>query len=107
MGKKTNGFDDHNKFEYYDVNFKQSDPEEESVFKQSENKDVYKQSENNTLGNNEIEIVYKLNKKKELKINTNFYIFNGKESKIVSSDILKHPDFLSQEKYFIIKRGGK
>ena len=105
MGKKTNNFDDKNKFEYYDVNFKQSDPEEESIFKQSENKDVFKQSE--TLGSNEIEIVYKLNKKKELKISTNFYIFNGKESKIVSSDILKHPDFLSQEKYFIIKRGGK
>ena len=80
-----------------DDRFDQSGSGDSMKFEQSE-REVYKQSDSKT-----VEIVYKLNKKKELRIGRIEYVFYGRESKTVPASVITHPDFLGQEKYFVIK----
>jgi len=51
----------------------------------------------------EVTLVHKRNTKKELHIGRKTYIFWGHEGISVSKDVVNHPDFKGQEKYFLIK----
>ena len=49
-------------------------------------------------------LVHKRNTKKELNIGRKIYTFWGHEKIPVPKDVISHPDFKGQEKYFLINR---
>jgi len=51
----------------------------------------------------EVEIVFKQNRKFHLHVGRKTWVFIGKSSHIVPRKVLEHSDFLQQSKYFLIK----
>ena len=50
-----------------------------------------------------VTIIFKQNRKFDLKIGREYYTFLGREAKKVPKSVITHPDFIQQEKYFVIK----
>ncbi|GAG94383.1 unnamed protein product [marine sediment metagenome] len=51
----------------------------------------------------EVILVFKENRKKELKVGRQMFTFMGPSSQKVPRSVVEHPDFESQRKYFLIK----
>lgn len=48
-------------------------------------------------------ITFKENRRFEMTVNREFYVFEGRQSITVDADFLDHPDFQNKRKYFSIK----
>lgn len=78
----------------------------EKDFKQSEEKDEKKVGKDipRVSPSSEVFLMFTKNRKFELRIGRNYYIFFGREKKKVSRAVIEHPDFTPEiQKYFVVQ----
>lgn len=78
----------------------------EKDFKQSEQKDEKKVGKDipRVSPSSEVFLMFKQNRKFELKIGRNYYTFWGREKIKVPRKVIEHPDFTPEiQKYFVVQ----
>ena len=78
----------------------------EKEFKQSEQKEDRKVGKDfpKVSSSSEVILMFKQNRKFELKIGRNYYTFFGREKIKVPKKVIEHPDFTSAiAKYFVVQ----
>jgi hypothetical protein len=72
--------------------------EEDESKKVGKDKPVYKASEPST-----VQLVFKYNRRMELYVGREMFIFEPHEEKSVPAEVVKHPDFIAMKSYFVVK----
>ena len=67
-------------------------------------KNVVGKEQNKVAPSSEVILMFKQNRKFELRIGRNYYIFNGREKVKVPRSVVEHPDFTHEiQKYFVVQ----
>lgn len=93
MGKNKRSKDDDNQYPG-------GNPVEEEYKASDSGEDIFAHSE---IPADEVCLVFKGNRKKELHIGNKMYTFIGRERVSVPRSVIEHKDFENQAKYFLVK----
>lgn len=76
----------------------------DNEFKQSEEKPEKKVGKELPKISDRVEIMFKQNRRFELKLGRNYFIFEGREKKVIDKALLSHPDWTPViSNYFVVQ----